>query len=179
MNSETALERLNYYHGQLLSASELQAEQDYFLARLRRHNRYLHGWGVVSGLAVSMASSSEIVVEPGFAIDCLGNEIHVCKQSRLKVPSAPELQFVVVEYSETRISPVPVFLSAEDPAGEALAFTRILEGFRIDIVDIDPTTDHRGQGAGTPGCGCDHPVCIASLRKSRRSWKVEQLGRRV
>ncbi|HVS80411.1 MAG TPA: hypothetical protein VHE60_01595 [Pyrinomonadaceae bacterium] len=54
MDPDTALERLNYFQGQLLSVSDL------------------------SGLKVTMANSSEIVVEPGVAIDCAGNEIHVC-----------------------------------------------------------------------------------------------------
>src|SRR6266849_5010070 len=89
MDPDTTLERLNYFQGQLLSVSDLTAEQDYFLAKHRRHNRYLHGWGVVSGLKVTMPDSSEIVVEPGAAIDCAGNEIHVGAQLRLKIPKSP------------------------------------------------------------------------------------------
>ena len=47
MDADTALERVKYFQGQMLSVSDLEAEQEYFLARLRRHNRHLHGWGVV------------------------------------------------------------------------------------------------------------------------------------
>jgi hypothetical protein len=50
MTSENQLKRVKYHHGMLLSAKDLTAEQEYFLERQRRHNRYLHGWGVVSGL---------------------------------------------------------------------------------------------------------------------------------
>jgi hypothetical protein len=75
---ETELERVNYFQGQLLSVADLQVEQEYFLARLRRHNRYMLGWGVVSGLTVTTASSTEFIVEPGLAVDCVGNEIHMC-----------------------------------------------------------------------------------------------------
>ncbi len=172
MDSDNALERVNYFVGQVLAVSELRAEQEYFLARLRRHNRHLHGWGVVSGLKVTMADSSEIVIEPGVAIDCAGNEIHVCPQSRFRIPKNLDVHFVVLQYAETEISPVPSLTIAEEPA-----FTRIREGFRIEIVALDPTSGHRGKGIGTPGCGRSHPMCIARLKRGRHGWKVELRGR--
>src|SRR5215471_1568294 len=46
------LTRLRYFHGQMLAAGDLQAEQDYFKARLMLHNRCLHGFGTVCGLKV-------------------------------------------------------------------------------------------------------------------------------
>lgn len=45
-------ERLNYYYGQNLGVAEFLAEQQYFLEKLRLHNRCLHGWGIVCGLEV-------------------------------------------------------------------------------------------------------------------------------
>lgn len=81
MDPDCSLERLNYFTGQVLTVDDLNAEQDYFLARLRRHNRYLHGWGVVSGLTVSVNNSTKLMIESGLAIDCQGNEITVCAPS--------------------------------------------------------------------------------------------------
>jgi hypothetical protein len=176
MNSETELERVNYFQGQLLSASDLQAEQEYFLARLRRHNRYMHGWGVVSGLTVTVETSTQIVIEPGFAIDCAGNEIHVCTQVRLPVLRIADTLFIVIGYSETRTSPTSL-VSGATTTGE-VAYRRIREGFHIEVVGTDPTSNHQGKGTGTPGCGCLHQICIARLSKTPRSWKVEQRGRR-
>jgi hypothetical protein len=175
---ETALERVNYFQGQLLSVGDLQVEQEYFLARLRRHNRYMLGWGVVSGLTVSAESSTEVVVEPGLAIDCVGNEIHVCTQVRLPVARVADTQFVVVRYSETKTSPIPLASVDTTPAIGELAYSRIREGFLIEVTGTDPTSNHRGKGTGTPGCGRLHELCIARLRKTIRSWKVEQRGRR-
>lgn len=178
MDPDTVLERVNYFEGQLLSVSDLRAEQEYFLARLRRHNRHLHGWGVVCGLRVRMANSSEIVVEPGVAIDCAGNEIHVCAPCELKIEDNLGARFVALEYFETEVSPVPGTSGSAAPAAEDTTFSRIREGFRIDLVDVDPTSGHRGKGAGTPGCGRPHPVCIARLKKGPHGWKVELRGRR-
>jgi hypothetical protein len=173
MDSDTALERVNYFQGQLLSVSDLRAEQDYFLARLRRHNRHLHGWGVVSGLTVAMANSSEIVVEPGVAIDCAGNEIYVHSHLRFRIPKKSDTHFIVLQYTETVISPIPNVLGAASTEAGELTCARIREGFHIDIVDHDPTPDHRGKGMGTPGCGRLHQMCIARLRKGLHGWKVE------
>lgn len=46
-------ERVKYFYGQLLGVREFQSEQSYFREKHRLHNRYLHGYGVVCGLAVS------------------------------------------------------------------------------------------------------------------------------
>jgi hypothetical protein len=178
MDPDTTLERLYYFQGQLLSVSDLTAEQEYFLAKHRRHNRYLHGWGVVSGLKVTTPDSSEIVVEPGVAIDCAGNEIHVGAQLRLKIPKGPDVHFVLLQYTETEISPVPKVLASAPTTAQELVFTRIREGFLIDIADVDPTSDHRRNGTGTPGCGRLHQLCIARLKKGLHSWNVELRGRR-
>jgi hypothetical protein len=45
-----ALERVKYFSRQLLTADDMTADQDYFRNKMRRHNRYLHGWGVVCGM---------------------------------------------------------------------------------------------------------------------------------
>ena len=63
--------RVRYFTGQLLSASDLQTEQQYFRDKLRRHNRFLHGPGVVAGLELSVSqegTSSCVVVSPGYGI---------------------------------------------------------------------------------------------------------------
>jgi len=46
------LERPRYYPRQLLTPAEMTLEQQYFRDKLRRHNRLLHGWGVVCGAVV-------------------------------------------------------------------------------------------------------------------------------
>lgn len=75
-------ERLNYVLGQVLGVKEFKQEQAHFLNKGRSHNRYLHGYGTVSGLEVSVEGTGEdlkIKVSPGLAIDQLGREIKVDK----------------------------------------------------------------------------------------------------
>ncbi len=75
-----ALKRPSYFSGQLLDVGTLRAEQNYFREKLRRHNRRLHGIGIISGLGVSVSRADDqgglrIIVEPGYAIDSRGEEI--------------------------------------------------------------------------------------------------------
>jgi hypothetical protein len=87
------IERPRYFHGQFLTAQDFADEQDYFLEKLRRHNRLLHGWGVVCGLRVApTAKSCAVVVSPGYALDPCGDEVLVEEEIllRLSPPEGPE-----------------------------------------------------------------------------------------
>ncbi|MFN0068289.1 MAG: DUF6519 domain-containing protein [Limisphaerales bacterium] len=54
---------------------------------LRRHNRFLHGWGVVCGLQVRCASGARenVTVERGYALECDGAELRVSERSTVPV----------------------------------------------------------------------------------------------
>ncbi len=52
-------ERPRYFPRQLITPDDLTLEQDYFRNKLRRHNRMLHGWGVVCGAKVCPVASSD------------------------------------------------------------------------------------------------------------------------
>lgn len=178
MGTNIDMERVKYNLGQLLSVSDFTTEQEYFLSKHRRHNRYLHGWGVVNGLNVSIVTSSEILVDPGVAIDCAGNEIYVCSPLRVNIPTNSDVCFVVLQYAESETSPIPISIIPAPASSEELIFTRIKDGYLIDIAAVDPTTGHRGKGTGTPGCGCLHQLCIARLKKGLHGWKIQLKGRR-
>jgi len=47
------LARNNYFTGKFMTGRDFTDEQRYLLGKVRRHNRYLHGSGVVCGLTVS------------------------------------------------------------------------------------------------------------------------------
>ena len=78
-----ALERVNYFPRQLLTVDDMETERDYFLQKLRRHNRFLHGWGVVCGLEVTASPIPDmpwqVQITLGYAIGPYGDEIYVAK----------------------------------------------------------------------------------------------------
>lgn len=83
------LERPRYFCGQLLTEEDLEAEQNYQREKNRLHNRYLHGWGVVCGLKVTChpkcSSKGNLLIEKGYAIDCCGNDILVCRDEEINL----------------------------------------------------------------------------------------------
>ena len=130
------LERPNFFSGQLLTAEELEQEQAYFRERLRRHNRLVHGWGIVSGLEVSPAGGCDVTVSPGYALDPSGEEVVVPEPAHLDVCAAGGLgegrsAYLAVRYAEEGISPIPV-------EGDAPAYSRIREGFELAVLAQHP-----------------------------------------
>jgi hypothetical protein len=84
--SNSIAELPRYYPRQLITPADLTLEQDYFRDRLRRHNRLLHGWGVVCGALVCPVSVTNadgtvslspwvVQVQPGYILGPYGDEI--------------------------------------------------------------------------------------------------------
>jgi hypothetical protein len=156
--STESFKRPSYFSGQLLDAATFQSEQNYFRERLRLHNRRLHGVGIVSGLAVSISSAddqsgSHVIVEPGYAIDPLGEELALSDGATLAPPAGDDEAFVTLRYWEhpcqessqlgsdtpcvSRVEDVCVIGVMKDVPPSALAIARLL---RIDnhwIVDAE------------------------------------------
>jgi len=89
----SVVELPRYYPRQLITPDDLTLEQNYFRDRMRRHNRLLHGWGVVCGalvcpLAVTNADGTtsyepwKVQVESGYILGPYGDEIVIdCKRT--------------------------------------------------------------------------------------------------
>lgn len=71
--------RPRFFAGQLLTEEDLGLLGDYVVAKNRLHNRMLWGEGVVCGLDVTCdpCGGSTVVVQPGYAINCCGDDIVV------------------------------------------------------------------------------------------------------
>jgi hypothetical protein len=98
--STGVLERPRYYARQLLTPAELTLEQQYFRDKMRRHNRLLHGWGVVCGAGVCLIPKDDsgqnpttgqnvppdqakpwvVRVQPGYILGPYGDEILIDRE---------------------------------------------------------------------------------------------------
>jgi hypothetical protein len=81
----TGLERMRFFPRQVIGAEDLRLEQDYFRQKLRRHNRFLHGWGVVCGCQVLPAPEGQkpwqLRICPGYLLTPQGDEILIGDQA--------------------------------------------------------------------------------------------------
>src|SRR5258708_30514657 len=108
---EPPVKRTNYFTGQILSADDFKAEQDYHKGNQQRHNLHCHGFGVVQGLKVSAVKENTgwtVVIEPGFAIDSAGNEIQLCMKVTFRLPESETAIQVGIRFSERLRDPVPI-----------------------------------------------------------------------
>ena len=79
--------RPQFFAGQLLTEDDLQSLTDYVVGKNRLHNRFLFGDGVVCGLTVTCppCETGHVVVNPGYALDCCGNDIVVTCPKELDI----------------------------------------------------------------------------------------------
>jgi hypothetical protein len=161
----TSLERNNYFPGRLLGTEDHEREQLYGLSRLRNHNRYAHGWGVLCGLQVVM-EGAEVVVKPGVAIDCEGNELHVSKELRAAVPSTLAPFYVGIKYLEVFSSPTP--------GPDGLLFSVVADSVEVEVSLTNAALGHSKLGPGSCGCGQRHALVLASARQHKGSWQLRR-----
>ena len=142
---DAALTRNRYFTGKLMGASDFQQEQAYGRAKHRRHNRLLHGTGIVSGFGVSLEVGS-IVVEPGVAIDREGEELVLCERTRFDPCPDAGPCYVVVHFVERDVAP--------DPNGEASRIEESAEALVVDAIK-------------------ERQLAIARLRRDDDVWTLD------
>ena len=176
MAESKPLERLRYFTGQMLTAENFQLEQQYFREKSKLHNRSLHGFGIVSGLKV-VVDAGLIVVEPGLALDCEGNELVIPAASIVVALTTDSWTsaYVNVSYAEEQTDPVPAVpnepLTSTDSLAEASTIT---EGFAIVVAQENCNRGHRHLRARWLACGKPHALTIAKLKHSSQGWRVER-----
>ncbi len=166
------VKRPNYFTGQILSADDFTAEQDYHRGKQRRHNLHCHGFGVVQGLKVSAAKKNggcTVVIEPGFAIDSAGNEIQLCMKVTFRLPKSETAIQVGIRFAERLSDPIPIVSNATSPSSQP---SRVEEGCEVLL---DPVSTPRGSRAKTGGLGTSPDVLtLARLVRNGRVWRVDR-----
>jgi hypothetical protein len=202
------LARLRYFHGRALGALDLRREQGYHLDKGRLRNRLLHGWGIVCGLGVEIAPEepcdpadeeptvSRLVVAPGAAIDCFGDEIVVRnprtvvlehllgEEDRRKLADEPATVYLTLCYRERPIEPMRPLLASGCEPTPACEYGRVCETYAIcaSLTRPDPGPPCE-PCCGSCGDCCDRCLELAAIHSFQPGTPVtaEQLdvsGRR-
>lgn len=81
------LERIQFFNGQRLFASDLQTLEAFNREMRWLHNQSLHQPGVGSGYAVAgNVGDRQVTIAPGYALDSLGREIILTETETLEIP---------------------------------------------------------------------------------------------
>lgn len=160
-----AFVRPRFFAGQLLTEDDLGLLVDYLTAKGRLRNRSLSGPGVVCGLGVTCdpCGGGTVVVRPGHALDCAGNDIVVSCTERVDVRALVRERRVgalgvdceepcdddgtrryglFVRYQELPVEPVAPYATEEPCASAGCVPSRVREGFRF-LVKCGDFEDHR------------------------------------
>ena len=151
------LGRNTYFTGKLLLDRDFQIEQDFFRGKHLRHNRYQHGSGIGCGLEVEPhptvgCRDTYVVVRPGQALDCCGQEIVLARPEVVPLAELVKQAWAAehgddpmtgthtiqlcVQYAECATEDVPA-VYADCSCDDACRPNRIVESYRFEA-RIDP-----------------------------------------
>jgi hypothetical protein len=155
------LERLRYFPRQLLTADDMRVEQEYVREKLRRHNRYLHGWGVVCGCTLEVVAEAKpwkVRVYPGYVVGPQGDEIWIDECVDVDLTTGAHDQPCAVRW------PCPPLGEPPDPRDTSIA---VYVAVRYAECYARPVRVHPA------GCGCDETGCEYS--RTRESFEIRVL----
>ncbi|MEF8827468.1 MAG: PASTA domain-containing protein [Haloarcula sp.] len=147
-------ERNQYFHGKLMTARDMAADQRYHRDRQQAQARHVGGTGAVCGLNVTVTDADEggvsVRVGTGYAVDGCGNPIVVDNEFSETFGSgtidSDERVAIWITYAECDLESVPV-RGAENARGDECAFNRVLEISEIQCQNYD---EDRNYGKGVP-----------------------------
>lgn len=155
MLSTDPFRSLNVHFGMLLGVDDFDAMGAYHRGKMWLHNAWLHREGAVWGLTVSYdASTGELRVGRGLAVDAAGRELHldvdVClnlaqwygeQVTKKALPNDPDchghIEFdahVLLQFDSCLTRPVPAMADPCAGAGQTTAHSRVLETVAVTLV---------------------------------------------
>ncbi|MEF8776194.1 MAG: hypothetical protein V5A43_06790 [Haloarculaceae archaeon] len=135
-------EKNNFFQGKLITARDMETEQDYHADRLQSLTRTVTGSGIVLGLGVSSVEAGEteleVTLEPGLVVDGHGRPIVISHRTTktLPLPSSDDI-YLFIRYTESELETVPV----PDVAGassEEYMSNRRVESFELTYQESPP-----------------------------------------
>ena len=122
--------RVRYFSGQLLTERDFETEQQYHLQARYRHNKMLHGPGIVTGLEIEVSSADStpsVIVRPGYALDPEGRELILGSCVKLEIRDKAASYYVTMEHTEQQTDWIPTVDSSEPVA------SRIQDAVRVRL----------------------------------------------
>jgi hypothetical protein len=152
-----SLERTRFFPRQIVGADDLTADQRYLREKHRRHNRLLHGWGIVCGVRVRGLSGCRVSVEPGYVLGPHGDEIVIGDRVEVDVCREDLDGFAVCGDADRWCTDVRADRTPDAPLYLAVRYCE------------RPTRPVRVMSCG---CGCDDTECEYSRTRDGYVIKV-------
>jgi hypothetical protein len=177
--STKSIERIQFFNGQRLFAADLQDLEAFNRTMRWLHNQSLHQFGVASGYAVTgNKGDSQIIIQPGYAIDEQGREIVLTQVATIEAPPvASDGQGNAVYYDLVVSYPDDSKLTeteTRDGVCVSRSAVRLREAPTFCWAELVPTSDP----AGTPNAlAADRKAKLGALNKDIESGIRIRLAR--
>ncbi len=148
-----ALAQPDWRAGSEFTAADLRLDQSYRLQRLRRHLRFVHGWGIVCGLNVVSANDPlhpwSLFLCPGYGVGPCGDEILVPERFRfdlrdylwtMPIGRIPTQVWIAVEADEIPVAFEPLPPRGCECGDPRYLPSRLRDSFRIALYWTLPFT---------------------------------------
>ncbi len=116
---------------------DFRREQNYFLDKLRQHNRAQFEPGVIKGLNIT-CSGQQVSISPGFALDATGRLIELAVACEFELPAKTGKWDIVVELVDEKCDPSPSFNG--DATDDSPQFSAIREVVKIQVFKASKKT---------------------------------------
>jgi hypothetical protein len=172
-------ERISFFSGQRLFASDLQYLEQFNREMRWLHNQSLHQIGVASGFAVSgNKDDRQVTIQPGYAIDSSGREIVLTQPELLQVPPvANDGQGNPVYYDLAVSYPDDSMLKeteTRDGVCVSRSAVRLQEKPVFSWVELAPAS---GAAPGASALAADRQAKLAAVNKDLESGARIRLAR--
>ncbi|MBS1912601.1 MAG: hypothetical protein JST22_11500 [Bacteroidetes bacterium] len=187
-------ERPRFFSGQMLTDRDLDSAQRYVIEKNRLHNRYLVGTGVVCGLPVrcDRCDAGTVVVQPGYAIDCCGNDIVLCDPASFDVGAfiracctkddgcgskigndgpcgdLPVEYYLMLYYNEEPSRPVTALMRDNGCSNVRCEPSRTKETFRLALIEKEEY-----KGRVEPDMWARLKTCIAEVTAKIQAFETQ------
>lgn len=157
------LERVRFFPRQLVTPEDLNDQLTYFVDKLRRHNRFVVGFGVACGLGVRTACEEppcepalayRVLVDQGYALTPGGDDVYVPRTVELDLADhvrglssdcqpdpdklASKLIYLALRPTTCPTRPVRVSSAACGCGDAPCEFSRLREGFEWTVLACEP-----------------------------------------
>jgi len=135
-------EKNQFFQGKLMTARDMETEQEYHAERLHAVNRFATGRGILYGAEVSAVEESDselaVTIEPGIILDAHGRPIVIehSTTKTLPLPSADTI-YLYIRFDRSELESVPV-PEVRGASSEEYTSNRVVEGFELTYQESEP-----------------------------------------
>jgi hypothetical protein len=160
--AKSTTQRPRYYARQLITPGDMTLEQDYFRDKMRRHNRLLHGWGVVCGAQVCPVPSAngtdfepwKVVVHAGYALGPMGDEILIGRERTVDLRTEGVSDICGSAAGESQDPWCSDVFVRRDPYGKQELTLYVAVKYK-EVLDRPVRVHPSGCGCGCSGAQCE------------------------